>query len=324
MAFRVNRFARGAMLLAFPAITLSEAPVLGPPKECGGVKTVDIGFEDQLLPQPRYFRIGSSGLCSEYTSYGWEKPMNLHLGEGASEHLPMIRRAVDLWNRALMGFNRDSVIRIETNERPENYTLDNGFWENGPSSVSRELVDDGQSVIYFKASGPGSRSAGYAHRRWNPSARTMVEADAYINTYWAEEYGVTYYTQEVYRMDEDMAVFARVDDLFLTILHEIGHMLGLAHVPVSGNIMSYNYMPRMIEIWAPVIALRDRFSPIEWEDRGMVSDPSDLNAWYSLDLTTERGRYLKPLIEMYTNTATLGEQDKVALMCVYDFKDWNH
>ena len=327
MKFRINwnaRIAITGMVLACAASAWGEIPVPEPLKECGGVKTVEIGLERQLFPQPRAFRIGSSGICSEYTSYGWEKPMDLYLGEGAAEHLPMIQRAVDLWNRALMGFNREPVIMINTDQRPETYTLENGFWENNPSSLSRELVDDGQSVIYFKASGPGSNSGGYAHRRWDPSARSMIEADIYINTYWTKEYGVTYYTQEVYRMDDDAAVFARVDDLFLTILHEVGHMLGVAHVPVSGNIMSYNYMPRMIETWAPVIALRNRFHPIELQDHGMVSDPSNLSSWYSLDPTTERGRYLKPLIELYTNSATLGEQDKTALMCVYDFSDWNH
>ena len=67
------------------------------------------------------------------------------------------------------------------------------------------------------------------------------------------------------------------------MLHEIGHLLGVNHVPVSGNIMSYNYMPRMIEIWAPVMALTDRLPPIRWEDSGMISDPSRLARSYALD-----------------------------------------
>lgn len=325
MTFRFKWFARmvatGAVL-TYTTITLCETPVpeLG---ECGGVGSTNPKLE-LPFPQPRAFRVGSSGLCSTYSSFGWEKPVNLYLGEGAQEYLPKIRQAVDLWNQALIGFNREPIIRIVTNQMPTSYTLDSDFWENR-EVVAKSLVRDGESVIYFKASGPRSGLAGYAYRRWDPTANVMVEADTYINTYALEKYrGPIYRTQEVYRVDEDSAIFARVDRLFLTVLHEIGHMLGLKHVPVSGNIMSYNYMPRMAEIWAPVIALTDRFSPIQERDWGMISDPSKMRGSYTLDINTERGRYLDPLIEMYTKSATLGEQDKQALMCVYDFSDWNH
>lgn len=250
--------------------------------------------------------------------------MDLYLGEGAQEYLPKVRQAVDLWNRALMGFNREPIVRIVTDQRPAAYTLDSSFWED-PADLGRSLVRDGQSVIYFKASGAESGLSGYAHRRWSRTANRMVEADSYINTRWVEKYGgLIYRTQEVYRVDENSAVFARVDGLFLTVLHEIGRLLGVNHVPVSGNIMSYNYMPRMIEIWSPVMALTNRLSPIRSEDNGMISDPSRMARSYTLDLNSSRGRYLSDLVEMFTASVTLGEQDKQALMCVYDFSDWNH
>lgn len=29
-------------------------------------------------------------------------------------------------------------------------------------------------------------------------------------------------------------------------------------------------------------------------------------------------------IGFFTESVTLGEQDRMALMCIYDFEDWNH
>ena len=40
--------------------------------------------------------------------------MNLYLGEGAADYLPLVSMAVDLWNSALMGFNREPVINRVT------------------------------------------------------------------------------------------------------------------------------------------------------------------------------------------------------------------
>ena len=35
-------------------------------------------------------------------------------------------------------------------------------------------------------------------------------------------------------------------------------------------------------------------------------------------------QWMLGLRDLYTATVELGEQDKMALMCIYDFKDWNH
>lgn len=314
------------------AVTASaETPIPHTAKRCGGVRSLEAPAKPLThLPQ-RAFSIGESGFCSEYATHGWEATMHLHLGEGASDFLPQIEMAVDLWNTALEGFARRPVINIIRNVRPKTFRLASGFWRNGGSQSDR-LVDDGQSVIYFKASDNPRSSAGFAHWRWDSSNR-LREADVYINTADVVKYGRhLFHAHEVFRYDDTRSVYTRVDQTYLLILHEIGHALGLEHVPVSGNIMSYNYMPRMEDVWRAPFAMlnlslkalkpsvsNNLGTGIEWflntrdsMSPNMYTRPEDM--------TTRR----HALTEMYTRSVVLGEQDRMALMCIYDFEDWNH
>ena len=102
---------------------------------------------------------------------------------------------------------------------------------------------------------------------------------------------------------------------------ELGHALGLQHVPVSGNVMSYNYMPAMYDKWlAPAEFLElALFMTGEAEALEFLTFPDILPG--VLTLADENELYLR---SVYTRSVTRGEQDKMALMCIYDFADWNH
>lgn len=256
--------------------------------------------------------------------------MHLHLGEGAEDYLPLIEMAVDQWNTALEGFAQRPVINVIRNVRPKTFRLEPGFWWNN-GAQSSSLVDDGQSVIYFKTSENSNSSRGFAHWRWDSSNR-LREADIYINTAQEARYGPHLInTHEVLEHDESRGVFAKVNATYLTILHEIGHAIGLEHLPISGNVMSYNYMPRMMGVWnAPLSMLSVSLTMLG------VALGLDLDA--GLDLFLDRRDDMSPymyldgiddeldvlLTELYTQSVVLGEQDRMALMCIYDFEDWNH
>lgn len=330
MVIRILCWAAVAALV-LSSVASAQTTIPHATKRCGGVRALHVpGKPSVHLPQ-RAFSIGESGFCSEYATHGWEATMHLHLGEGASDFLPQIEMAVDLWNTALEGFARRPVINIIRNVRPKTFRLESGFWRNGGSQSSR-LVDDGQSVIYFKASENPRSSAGFAHWRWDRSDR-LREADVYINTADVVKYGPhLIHAHEVFRYDDTRGAFTWVDQTYLVILHEIGHALGLEHVPISGNIMSYNYMPRMVDVWnAPLAMLNLSLKSL---NRSVSNDLGRGIEWFLEDRDSKSpNMYTRPehmtsrrhaLTEMYTKSVVLGEQDRMALMCIYDFEDWNH
>ena len=278
--------------------------------------------EDWL--KPKAFKVRGSGVCSEYSISGWEGSLDLYLGEGARDYLPLILQAVNTWNQVLMGFNQKELIRV-SGLRPRTYNLSQNFWESSRSE-SESNLDDGQSVIYFKGSGNSGKANSYAHYEWNDYSGRMVEADIYINTTHEELYGPNLArTVQMDRLDETYGVYAFASSTYLTILHELGHALGLNHVPVSGNIMSYNYMPRMIDIWRAPLALfyLQVFIAAESEP-----DP-ELFPFMARDgeispYMIVRDPDMLSFLPVFTNSITLGEQDRMALLCIYDFEDWNH
>ena len=321
------------LTLALAALTTSVAVAQTPIHEelqCGGVEASNWTRKRPEPLEPRNFRVGSDGLCSEYATAGWESTMHLHLGEGASDFLPLIEKAVGVWNTALEGFAQRPVINIIRNVRPKNYRLNSRFWENR-RLYAEDLVDDGQSVIYFKAS-EASRSGGYAFWRWR--SNRLREADIYINTAHVVEYGPHLFkTQEVFRYDDTQSVYAWVDSTYLTILHEIGHALGLQHVSVAGNIMSYRYMPKMEDVWnAPFAMMNLSLKALEQTTVANDLSPAierfldhrdDMTPYQYIEprnMTADR----QTLMEIYRRSVVLGEQDRMALMCIYDFEDWNH
>ncbi len=274
------------------------------------------------LPEPRAFSLEESGLCAEYAWHGWEQPMYLHLGEGAADYYQLVQQAVALWNNVLAGFNRRNVITIITGRAPRAYSLPDDFW-SVPVSASGDLIRDDQSVIYFKGGGDPEDVISFARTRAD-GLGAMVESDIYINTTHEDLFGQDLaYTHLVLDMTETTGVHAYVNSTYVTILHEIGHALGLNHVPVSGNIMSYKYMPRMVDIWrAPFVGIVLSSGMF----LGRLPDTSNFIVQRKADVTPYMvlPEDLELLGQLFTSTVSLGEQDKMALMCIYDFEDWNH
>ena len=320
--------------LALASVTGAQIPVPEHPPECGGVLIEDVSrplnTNVPQIPMKRSFIIQDDGFCSEYVSPGWEEPMQLYLGEGSSEYFSLLEEAVKLWNDALIGFSRTPVISIVEGVAPKTFRLPSDFWAD-PNS--RDYLYDDQSVIYFKGGDTSDTISSFAHYRWDGNA--MQEADIYINITHEEEYGRDLgYASAIFETDEEYSAYAIVNSTYVTLLHEIGHALGLGHIPVSGNIMSYNYAPGLAEIWEPaaisilltsyaVESLRSALS------LGSIKpDVSDFPLFFRSNEISPymvvHDENMLTLMGLFNKTARLGEQDKMALLCSYAFKDWNH
>ena len=78
----------------------------------------------------------------------------------------------------------------------------------------------------------------------------MLESDVYSNTTLEDLYGpLLAKVHELDAVDESLATYAIVNSTFQTVLHELGHLLRIGHIRVSGNIMSHNYMPALARQW---------------------------------------------------------------------------
>ena len=108
---------------------------------------------------------------------------------------------------------------------PDHYQLAEDFWANRDQESDSNL-GDGQSVIYFKPATESTFATGFASARTRD--RRMVEADIYINTENREQHGPNVArTHMILYTSESKGVHAFVDSTYLTVIHEIGHALGL-------------------------------------------------------------------------------------------------
>lgn len=307
-----------AVLLLALAVPLHGQSILLQPLQCGGMEiTEDQAAAPAFPPLARRDVALRGQFCSEYSRGGWEDTMYLYLGEGAREYRNLIDVAVRLWNTALMGFNRRPVIEVVDHVQPTKFLLPGDFWSNW-----REASDanyDRQSVIYFKPAAEDISTGGFARAR--STGNRMVEADIYLNTRTELQHGSgVALTVPILPLATGGTLHAYVDPLLVAVVHEIGHALGVKHVPVSGNIMSYNYMPAMQAKWLPAaefleltLSVTDNEDVLDSLAHEQVLPPVTV-------LTSDFDLYLRTV---YSRSITLGEQDRMALMCIYDFEDWN-
>ena len=111
----------------------------------------------------------------------------------------------------------------------------------GPSPASRGargFYQDNISVIYFPESGYRGYALGYTSWNAEKGRNEMIEADIFIKKPSFIITGISVYS---------------------IILHEMGHALGLGHIGISGNMMSYNGFVSLRQILDPFFGLRGFF-----------------------------------------------------------------
>ena len=318
------------LLLAAALAVAAQTPVPVPFGECGFDGAIHgAGAEKVGILDPNEFAIPRGDLCEQYTYPGWEETMQLHLGEGSDDYRDLIEQAVKVWNAAAFVPTWEPLIEI-SDERPSNYQLSSSFWEN-LESVSSQNLSDSQNVIYFKPDNSDGGPRGYSRVEITTFGNRMVEADVYINTDHVEEYGpnlvLTKLLLEYIPDDESgqtgAGAYAMVNATYVVILHEIGHALGLKHIPVTGNVMSREFMPGIEEQWTAPLALY-------WSNRqkhealyaAVEHYPSELFfRWY---YTTSPYMFFSEgwdskTADLFTKTARLGAQEKMLLACIYQF-----
>ena len=316
-------------LLAFAAFSFAiaaEGQISLSPMQCGGVESVESATRPTAL-QPRHFGIRDRGFCSEYTfEAGWESPLRLHLGEGATAYLDQISLAIKVWNDALWGpkyLASGPPVEISFG-RPSRYQVSETIWLEG-ESISDSNAQDGQSVIYFKPSGTaGASNAGFTKIRTEGSR--IVEADIYINTRNEARHGTNLSRPRmVLEVDEEHGIYSFLNSAFSNVLHELGHALGLKHNPIAGSVMSYQYTEHPTDQWESAMSV---FVLNQLAIRGssVYSDPTQIPFVFRNDQVSPymvvKNEAMLESMEFFTGAAKLSEQDKNALMCVYDFTEW--
>lgn len=287
------------------------------PLQCRGVQVVS-SFEERGL-QPRAFGINDRGLCSKYTfGGGWETPLNLYLGEDSSDHLVWISLAAGEWDEAL-GFQPG--INVLPGARPKAFTVSDSAWRPG-SQIPGNNVRDGQSVIYIKngRGGPDDLAHGFCITRRSRSGDRLEEADIYIKAPGITGSRRMAIPQYAAFVDADHSVFSVVDDLYATILHEMGHAVGLKHIRSPGNLMSL--LPSLAGSWDPV-ALRLHAETYMRISANARADPSLIPHVFRNDsmrvtrvpVTDAKTRNSS---SVFSFALSPGPQDRTALMCIYE------
>ena len=319
------------VLLAFASSAAAQIPIPSNPDWCGVPDRIDgrspkTKSEDYHLQE---FSVPGSGICSEYTFGGWEKPMQLQLGEGADDYLPLIELAVKTWNEAVQPWwdYQGPLIEID-HDRPTNFLLPRDFWENRREGSTWENQSDGENVIYFNPNpnpDPDSRVRGFAtpvHSVY-PGTGRLVSADIYINTADEEEWsGYTLArSKKIIDVSDSQGIYVYLNGTYEVILHELGHAIGLEHVPVAGNIMrTGTFVDGVAAQWteamsASHIAAAAGFGQVSEFEIKFVEPHSRFLPYVAL--SNKRSARLIELTEFYTKLAKLGVQETMLLSCIY-------
>ena len=312
------------LLLAAALAVNAQTPQPQQPRRCDLLISVD-GVQSKADSwEPNEFRVPQGNLCKQYTyDAGWDEQMDLKLGEGAEEYREWIEMAVDVWNDAIATRSYVPEIRI-SNERPSDYRLSRSFWEDyeAGDDVTLDQEDD-ENVIYFKPSASRTGPGGVA-QVWQTTffGNSIVEADIYINTEIEETFGsqVALIVPLSRYHDNVHGVYLYAHDTYLTILHELGHALGLGHIPIAGNIMSYERWEGIREQWEAPMALHmhmlHRYSGLDNIGHDFFVDRHDHATRVWMPITDDRTRILT---NFYTSKLRLGAQEKMMLACIYEF-----
>ena len=279
--------------------------------QCGGIHLNPVDARHPL--EPREFSVSLSGICSQYTiKAGWEEPLVFYLGEGAGEFATQINIAAGVWTEAtgfLVG------VSVDPFTKPVNFTAPPTPWISSP--MVEQNASDGQSVIYIDTSGEPGLAHGFAQVRSSRIQDRIFEADLYITAPGASlETPVAIPSYAGYA-DSDHGIFAIVDDLYSVILHEMGHAMGLNHVPTSGNLMSL--LPHTAGDWNKFYnrlwyleRMRDETDPSALP---IVFRAEDMWGRSFIPVDTEK---LRLAWSTFSFELRPGPQDLAALMCVYE------
>ena len=308
-----------ATLLVVAALeATAQIPLPNAPGKCGVVEIPD-GESTKPIHAGRKALFGlGGGFCSEHTRVGWEETMRLQLGQGAEEYLPLIEQAVKVWNQAVGAEGQEPLIEI-IKTRPVNYQLSSSFWENWDKigAESYENRQDGENVIYFKPSTVEGSPGGFAWPRYY--FNRMIESGMYINTADAEEYGPNLArTRKIIDVDSWHGIYAYINATYQVILHEIGHAVGLKHIAATGNIMSRDFPAGAADQW---LAAMSMYQIVTAGESGSLASldrfiTRNTNVFPYMIVTREQ---TIELMDFYTKTARLGEQEKMALACIYEY-----
>ena len=320
------------VLLVAAAAATAQTPIPLPIGECSTGDATEVtaagggyGQSEFVIPPDLGIVVGVAAvpgsLCSAYAHAGWEETMQLHLGEGAEDYLPLIERAVEVWNETVNLPTGEPLIEI-AEASPENYLLPESFWlEREQYGV--ENLDDNESVIYFKPARPedGVRLWGLTWYEWELSDITsspeMIKADVYINTNHEEKYApaTLILTKKIADVDSTYGAYALYNKTYSVILHELGHAVGLGHIPVNGNVMGRDFGAGGLDQWSAPIAL-ELFNALTPRQNKFVFSHSQMAPYTKIG---EHNEELHDLVNLFTENAKLGEQEKTALACIYQY-----
>ena len=314
-----------------PVLSQEESfPLPYPMGKCGAAdvtKSIVGPMEDNygrsgyVIPGNTGITLVPGNLCSTYARAGWEETMQLHLGEGADEYRNLIDRAVGVWNEAVTPRSGEPLIEI-VEYQPENYLLLESFWAD-TDTEGRANLGDGENVIYFKPDiEDESEFWGLAWRRSryseNSSSREMVAADVYINTAHEEEFApdTLALTKLLVDVDDSYGAYALVNKTYEVILHEIGHAVGLSHIPVSGNVMSKDFGAGGLDQWSAPMAIELFRAPSPIQANKFVDRHNHIFPYMRV---REENLDMLDRVDFFTRSAKLGEQEKMALTCIYEY-----